>query len=72
MSEKDFTSESYSLFIAPMQSAEVEPVPIQVGLSVHWLTFALKLAVRLPSVMLIAALQAKLKMTEKRMERRKT
>lgn len=71
MSENRFTSESYSLCIAPMQSTEVEPVPIQVGLSVHWLPFALKLVVRLPSVMLIAALQAKLKKTEKRTKRRK-
>ena len=35
VSENDFTSELYRFCTAPMQSIEVEPVPIQVALLVH-------------------------------------
>lgn len=60
VSENGLTSALYSFCTAPMQSTELEPVPIQVELSVHWLPFAAKL----PCVGFIAALDTTLSNVE--------
>ena len=64
ISENGLTSLSYSFCTAPMQSKELEPVPIQAGLSVHWLPLATELIVTLLCGSLIAALDALLKNVE--------
>ena len=58
-SENALTSESYNFCTAPMQSVKMEPVPIHVGLSVHWLPFSRKLVVKLRCGRLTAALDTR-------------
>lgn len=58
-SENGLTSALYSFCTAPMQSIELDPVPIHVELSVHWLPLAAELIVKFPCGKLIAALNAR-------------
>lgn len=72
ISENGLTSLSYNFCTAPMQSKELEPVPIQAELSVHWLPLATEFIVRLRCGRLIAALDALLKNVETMARRQKT
>ncbi len=72
ISENGLTSLSYNFCTAPMQSKELEPVPIQAGLSVHWLPLATELIVRLLCGMFIAALDASFKNVEMMARRQET
>ena len=72
ISENGLTSPSYNFCTAPMQSKELEPVPIQVDLSVHWFRLAAELIVKLLCVRLIAALDAILKNVETMARRQET
>lgn len=70
MSENDFTSPLYNFCTAPMQSVELEPVPIQVELSVHWLLLDAELIVKLPCGRIIATLDTMSKNVENMTRRR--
>ena len=72
ISENALTSWLYSFCTAPMQSIELDPVPIHVELSVHWLLLAAGLVVKLAWGRVIAAADAMLQIVETKRRRRET
>ena len=65
MSVNVLTSWLYNFCTAPMQSIELDPVPIHVKLSVHWLLLPAKMFVMLAWGRIIAAADAMLQNVEK-------